>query len=59
MFEEKDAGTPDATKHEYPRQLNRVGVVGYKGQVEVFDTDETLKARAETEDKARKRGTTK
>ena len=59
MFErEKDAGTPDGTQHSYPRQVTRVGVAGYKGKVEVFDTAES-KARAEVEDKARKRGTTK
>ena len=59
MFErEKDVGTPDGTQHSYPRQANRVGAVGYKGKVEVFDTAES-KARAEVEDKARKRGTTK
>jgi hypothetical protein len=59
MFEqEKDAGTPDATQHSYPRQVNRTGVAGYKGKVEVFDTAET-KARAAVEDKARTRGTTK
>lgn len=59
MFErEKDAGTPDATQHSYPRQVSRVGVTGYKGKVDVFDSAET-KARAEAEDKARKRGATK
>ena len=59
MFkDEQDVGTPDSTQHEYPRQVNRVGVVGYKGKVDVFDTPES-KARAEVEDKARKRGTTK
>jgi hypothetical protein len=60
MFErEKDVGTPDGTQHSYPRQVTRVGVAGYKGKVETFETPETLKARAEVEDKARKRGTTK
>jgi hypothetical protein len=59
MFErEKDVGTPDATVHSYPRQVTRVGVAGYKGRVETFDTAES-KARAEVEDKARKRGATK
>lgn len=45
-------------RHSYPRQTTRVGVAGYKGNVEVYD-DPEVKARGASEDKARARGATK